>query len=113
MPIRPDGYFTRGAGGQHHGNLDPLAGSQGEALSQAKDRIQDKALAASGFLKGPHRIGKRAAATDETAAVGFEAQGSIRGSSGSRIQRKSMRDIDGRLAAAAQPAPGQKRPLLG
>ena len=29
------------------------------------------------------------------------------------LQRQAMRDIDGRLAAAARPAPGQQRSLFG
>ena len=45
------GLFARGAGGQNQGNLDPLAGSQSEALAQAEDRIQDKSLAVAGFLQ--------------------------------------------------------------
>jgi len=65
--------LARGAGGQNQGNLGPLAGSQGEVLAQAEDRIQDIPLAAIGFLQGTHRAGERAAAADEPASVGFEA----------------------------------------
>jgi hypothetical protein len=52
--------------------------------------------------------GERAAAADESAPVGLEAQGFTFGV----LQREAVRDIDGWIVAAARSAVGQERPLF-